>query len=110
MPGRKGPGRAVTRSNRGSVAAWATAVAVAAARTLTCLGLVDLEAAALEVLAIERLHGAGGISVGHLDEAEAAGPAGVAIIDQRDRFNGSMLREQRAHGLFGRRKGQITYE
>lgn len=96
---------------RESVAARAAAVAVAAtttARALTRLSFIHLEGTALKVLAIERLHGAGSVCVRHLDEAEPTGPASVAIVDEGERFDGSMGREKRSYGLFGRREGQIA--
>jgi len=98
---------------RESVAARAAAVAVAAtttARALARLSFVHLKGTTLKVLAIERLHGAGSVSVGHLDETEPTGPASVAIVDEGERFDGSMGREKRTYGLFGRREGQIAYK
>jgi len=61
------------------VTARAATVAAATASALTVLSLVDLEGPAVEVAPIERLHGAGGIGVGHLHEAETARTTGFAI-------------------------------
>ena len=51
---------------------------------------------------------AGFVVVGHLDEAEPTGPASVAVVDEGERFDGSMGREKRSYGLLGRREGQIA--
>jgi hypothetical protein len=113
-PGQKNPGRGYSHTVANLVAARATAVAVTAtataARALARLSFVDLEGAALKVLAIERLHGAGSVCVRHLDEAETTGSACVAIVDEGERFDGSVGREKRSYGFFGRREGQIAYK
>src|SRR6516165_4337387 len=74
----------------GSVAARAAPPAPSATGSIAILRLVDLKSAAFEVLAVERLHCAGGIRIRHLHKAEPARPAGVAIDDQGDLLNGSM--------------------
>ena len=51
-----------------------------AARTRLVLRFVDLQRAAIEVLAVQRLLGARRIGAGHLDEAEAAGTALISEI------------------------------
>jgi len=95
--------------NGASVATRATAtVAAAAAGPLAVLRLVNLEGAAIEVLSVQRLHGAGCIGVRHFHETEAARTAGVAIRDQRDLLDRAVLREQGTYGLFGRREGEIS--
>src|ERR1700722_19351886 len=86
------------RSARFSSAAWA-------AGAFAFLGLVDLERAAFEVLAVQRLDGAGRIGARQFDEAEAARAAGIAIHDQRDRLDRAVGREQRAHRGLGGGKG-----
>ena len=93
-----------------SVAARAAAAAAvtAAAGALTLLGLVHLERSAVEVGAVERLHGARRIGIRHLDEAETARTAGVTVRDQRDLLDRPMLREKSMDGLFGRREGEIS--
>src|SRR5262249_21760019 len=92
---------------RGSVATRA------APRTSTgaiaILSLVDLEGAAFEVLAVQRLHGAGRIGVRHFHKAETARAPRVAIGDQRNLFNASMCREQSAHTLFSCRERKISH-
>ena len=85
-------------------------MATTTTRALARLSFVHLEGAALKVLAIERLHGAGSVCVRHLDEAETTGSACVAIVDEGERFDGSVGREKRTYGFFGRREGQIAYK
>ena len=82
--------------------------AEATAGTLLGLGLVHLERTTLEVDTVQRLHGAGGIRIRHFHEAEATGTAGLAVIDEGQRLDGAVWREQRAHGVFGRGKGKIS--
>ena len=101
------PHAAARVAGRASVAARAAA-AVSARRALALLCLIDLERAALEVGAIERLHGATGIGIGHFDEAEAAQAAGLAIGDQGNLIDGAMLREQSTDAIIGRREGKIS--
>jgi hypothetical protein len=45
------------------------------------LRLIDLQRAAVEIRAVQCLHGARRIGGGHLDEAEASCAAGVPIAD-----------------------------
>jgi hypothetical protein len=87
-------------------AAVATAAAAAAARAI--LSLIDLERTALEVCAVQSLHGAGRIGVRHLDETETAGPTGVAIGDQRYFLDGAMRREEGANRFFSCSERQIA--
>ena len=82
--------------------------AILATPTLAVLRFVHLQRAALEVLAVQRLHGARGIRIGHLDEAEAAGTAGVTIVDQGDLVDRAVRGEQLAHGIFGGGKGEVS--
>ena len=94
-----------------SVAATATATmttTAATAGTLTILRLIDLEGAAVEVRAVQRLHRTRRIGVRHLDETETARAARVTVGDQGDLLNGSVLREQSPNRFFGRRKGQVS--
>src|SRR5580704_7834150 len=76
--------------------------ASASARALALLSFADLEGATLEVGAVERLHGAGCVGIRHLDEAETTRTTRVAIVDQRNLFDGAMLGKQGIHGLIGR--------
>ena len=75
-------GRERCRGKLGSVAARPAAVATA--RALAILRFVDLERAAVEVGAVQRLHGTGCVGVRHLHETEAARATRVAIGDQGD--------------------------
>src|SRR3972149_8153233 len=69
--------------------------AAASAVVLALLGLVHLECAAFELLAVELLDGLLSLAVRtHLNEAEAARLPGLAIGDDRDRLAGPSLREQ----------------
>src|SRR5580698_9967252 len=92
------------------VAATAATTTATAATTaaLTRLGLVDLKAATLKVGAVQRRHGAGGIGIGHFHEAEATGTTGLAIGDQRDLLDRTMLLEQGADRLFSCGEGKIS--
>ena len=64
-----------------SVAAAAAAIAPAAGARFV-LRLIDFQGTAVEVRAVQRLHGTRSIGIGHLDEPETARPAGVAIGDE----------------------------
>jgi hypothetical protein len=88
-------------------AAWAAAAATAAAAS-AILGFVDLEGTAIEVLAVQGLHGAGCIGVRHFDEAEAAGPTRLTIIDQRNFLDRTVGGKQGAHGVFRCCEGKIA--
>jgi hypothetical protein len=75
-----------------------TAAATATAATAgALLRLIYLQRSPVDIVAIQGLHGTRSICASHFNEAEAAGPAGVAIIDQRNRLYRAMLFEQRAH-------------
>src|SRR5688572_3662894 len=76
--------------------------------TRLVLRFVDLECAAIEVLAVQRLHGARSIRAGHLDEAEAAGTAGIAIVDQRYLLHRAMSSEEIANGFFSDRERKVS--
>ena len=84
--------------------ATATAAATTAA-TLTGLRFVHLEGAAPKVFAIERLHGARGVRIGHLDESEPARAPGITVRDERQRLNGAVRSEQRADRILSRGEG-----
>ena len=91
--------------NRLSVTAATAATSTAA---LTGLGFIHLEGAAPKVLAIERLHGARSIRVGHFDESKPARAPGITIGYERQRLDRAVLGKQGADGVFGRGKGQIA--
>jgi hypothetical protein len=76
--------------------------------TIAILSLIDLERAAIEVGAVQCLHGTRCVGIRHLDEAEATRPTGVAIRDERNLLDRSMGREQRAHGVFCGGERQIA--
>ena len=63
----------------------------AAAALLTRLSLVHAERATTKVLAVEGLNGLLGVLIGHLDEAEAADAARLAIGREGTRDNGAEL-------------------
>jgi hypothetical protein len=82
-------------------AAAATTATAAVAATAAALdagpGLVDGQRATAELLAVELLDGRGGpLGCHHLDEAEAARAARVAVFDHRCVFDLARLREQLA--------------
>src|SRR5499427_6516859 len=95
------------RWNRGSVATRA-APAAASTGSIALLRLVDRKRAPFEVLAVQRLHGAGSIGVRHFHKAEAARAPRVAIGDQRNLFDASMRCEQSAHTLLSCRERKIS--
>ena len=80
-----------------SGAAAAAAATTATTATGALLSLIYFQRSPVDVVAIQGLHSARSVCAGHFNEAEAAGPTGVAIIDQRNRLYGAMLFEQRAH-------------
>jgi len=71
-----------TAAEPAAAAAAAVATAAAAAAVLTLLSLVDREATATEVEAVEGLDRGLGLAVAvHLDERETAGTPGLAVFD-----------------------------
>src|SRR5690348_14828372 len=107
VPGAWSTGTANLLTNGVSVAPRAAAAAIGSA-TGSVLRLVDFQGTTVEVLAVQSLHGARGVGVGHLDEAEATGTARVSIADERDLLDGSMRCEQGPHRVFSGSKGQIS--
>ena len=85
-----------------------TAAAVSARRALALLSFIDLERATLELGAIERLHGATGIDIRHLDEAKAAQATGFAIGDQGNFIDGTVLRKESTDSVIGGRERKIS--
>src|SRR5438094_6084983 len=89
----------------GPVAAPATAAAGALPR------LADVQGPALELFAVQVLDGLLRLARrAHLDEAEAAGPSGVAVRDDGRRGDGSRLREQRLQVGARRVERKIPHE
>jgi 2-methylaconitate cis-trans-isomerase PrpF len=93
----------------------ATATAAAAVATTTAataagfvLRFIDFQRATAEVLAVEGLHGALRIGARHFHEAEAARLARVAIVHERDLFDGAVSGEQGTHGIFRGAEGEIS--
>jgi hypothetical protein len=84
--------------------------AVTTARSLFLRpGLVDGQAATLELLLVERrARSAAFVRVGHLDEPKAARPSGRVVADEADRLHLAEWREQRLEFLVFRVEGQIT--
>src|SRR5258708_7778147 len=75
------------------------------------VGLVDAQAAAVHLGAVELLLGAlGVVVVRHGDEAEAARLPGVAVDDDRDRLAGARLGEELAQLVLGHRVGEVADE
>lgn len=95
--------------NSGSEATWAAAVTTAATATATLvLSFVDLQRAPVEILAIQRLHGARGIGVRHLNKSESPRATGVAIVDQGYLLYRAVRRKQRANAVFRGREREIS--
>src|SRR5580698_8355893 len=78
-------------------AARTAAAATAAATAGALLCLVHLQHSPLDIVAIQGLHGTSRVRARHFNEAEPTGPTGVAIIDQRNRLDGTVLFEQSTH-------------
>src|SRR5690348_14462413 len=70
--------------------------------------LIDLERATVEIGSVQRLHRTRRIGIRHLDEAEAACAAGIAIGDEGDFLDSSMRGKQSPHAVFGCSKGEIS--
>ena len=92
-----------------SVAAGTTAtISATAAGTLTLLRLVHLQRPTTKIDAIQSLHRARRIGVRHFNEPEATRTAGVAIRDQRNFLDRTMLREKFVDGLIRGREGEVS--
>lgn len=74
------------------------------------LRFIDLERAALEVGAVEPLHGPSGVGIRHFNEAEATRAPRVAVSNEGYFLDGSMFGEQGAHGFIRRREWKISNE
>src|SRR4029079_3198463 len=101
------PGPAAPQSES-SVAPRAAAAATTAAAILARTRLVDLDRAAADFLAVEGADGVVG-AVLHLDKAEAARLAGLAVGDQPDAADRAVLPEQVADLLLRRAEGQVSH-
>src|SRR5690348_16640662 len=86
---------AVTAATAAAItAASATAAAAGPGRALA--SFVDRQVTALEVIAIQGLHGLlGGLLAVHLDEAETSRTARLAVHDHFHRSHGAISGEQR---------------
>ena len=90
-----------------TTAATTTEIATRCA-TIALLGLIDLERTTAEVLAVERLHGARGIGIRHLDETKTAWAAGLAIVHQGHLVDGAVGCKEGAHLVFGGGERKIS--
>src|SRR5450830_706298 len=94
-----------------TAAAVAAAAATAAATTRAGLlgaRLVDAKGAAFELLAVQGAHGLLAVGVGHLDEAEALGLAGIAVRDDAGRFDGAVRLEHGAERVVVDGVGEVS--
>jgi hypothetical protein len=93
-----------------AVAAAAVATAAAAATTVvTGASLVDGKGAAVQVLAVQGADRGLGLGlVRHLDEAEAAGAAGVAVRRDAGAGDGAVSGERRFQGRLAGVKAEIA--
>src|SRR5580658_2480618 len=87
--------KALLPALRAARTAATTAAATAATGALLCL--VHLQHSPLDIVAIQGLHGTSRIRARHFNEAEPTGPAGIAIVDQRNRLDRTVLFEQSTH-------------
>ena len=72
-------------------------------------GLIHVEGASAQRLAVQRGNGAIGFgAVGHFNEAETSGLPCIAVADQRDALDCAVVLEQCPNGIFGGAKIQIT--
>src|SRR5690606_29466193 len=94
-----------------AAAATTTAAAAEAARALRpLLGLVHPQRAAVELRAVHLLdRGLRRLRRGHLDEPEAAGPAGLALGHQLHLDRLTELGERVAQRLLGGREGEVSH-
>jgi hypothetical protein len=95
-------------STAATTAAKPASAAAASTGAFFILRLVDLESAAIEIGAIQRLNGSGGIGLRHLYEAKAARPTRVTVGDQRDLLDGPVVGKKGTHRLIGRGEREIA--
>jgi hypothetical protein len=94
-----------------TAAAAVTTTATAAGAIFTRTGLVDVDGATAEVLAVQGLdRGVGLAGVGHLDEGESTGTTGLAIGDDGDIRNFTVGLEGVADFVFSSAKGEVSNE
>src|ERR1039458_29350 len=91
----------------------APAVAATAAAATTRAGLlgarlVDAEGAAFELLAVQGAHGLLAVGIGHLDEAETLGLAGIAVGDDAGRLDRAVRLEDRAERVVVDGVGEVS--
>ena len=99
---------AAAESAAATAAAEATTAATGA--SLAGLGLVDNQRTTAELLTVGAGDGlAGLVVVGHLNKAEPAGTAGLAIDDDRGRGHSAERAEVVPELVFGAAKGEIAY-
>jgi hypothetical protein len=94
-----------------AVAAVSAAAAATESAVLFGTRFVDFELPSVEITAVQGLDRPVGFGpVGHFDEAEPPGAAGVAVRDDANAFDGPVLRKQRPDRVFGGPEGQISYK
>ena len=103
------PASAAATATASTAAGAATTAAATTAATLTLLRFVDAQGTASHVLTVQRLDGTLCVRTRHFHEAEAAGAAGFAIVQDGDVGDGAMFREEIAKIIFSGLKGEITY-
>ena len=87
--------------------AWRSGLAAIAARLV--LGLVDAEAASIEIRSVEGADGLSGrVFLLHLDEGEAACAAGLAVHDHVDRSHVTMACEEGPEVALRGREGKVS--
>src|SRR5262245_6991391 len=74
-----------------------TATTESSARARLVLSFVHLEAAPVEILAVELRDGGLGVGIGsHRDERESTGPPGLAVARDGNLFDGPTVRSERS--------------
>lgn len=73
------------------------------------LGLIDLEGASVELLAVPGGNGLlDGVALAEGDKGESAGVAGIPVDGKENVGDGSELPESRSEGIFGGIEGKVT--
>jgi hypothetical protein len=104
---------AAARATAAAATTVAAATTAAAAATTAGAGLVlrliDAQCATAEILAVYSLDGTSGIRLAHLDEAETAWAAGLAVIGEGNRLYGAVCSKQRTDVVFSCGERQVAY-
>src|SRR6185369_6074705 len=102
---------AATEAAAGATAAAGASAATAATAAFALLGLTDVDLPTADVAAVQLLDRLARLDRRtHLDEAETARTAALAVADDGRRFHRSRSREYRLEIRAGGREGEVSYE